>query len=94
MSAIIIQYEVDGVPVEAKAVADEYLSALLAHSGAQIRAEVERKLLDAACPAHQQPPQVTVTAQYETAYEQMEWHYHVDSCCQAGLLRAVQALNR
>ncbi|MBN8591013.1 MAG: hypothetical protein J0M33_04615 [Anaerolineae bacterium] len=91
---ITIEYEVDGIPTEADSVSDDYLSELLAHSGEQIRAQVSRKLNAARCPEHDHLPRVTVTAQYDTGTEQMELSYHVDSCCQNGLLRAVSALNR
>jgi hypothetical protein len=90
---ITIQFEVDDRPVEPEEVEDEYLAEMLQYTGEQIREDVERKLADARCPEHDSLPRVTVTGTYDTAAEQMELSYHVDSCCQMGLLRAVSALN-
>jgi hypothetical protein len=94
MTEVVIHYELDGTPTEADSITDDYLSELLAHSGEQIRTQVGRKLEAARCPEHDHLPRVTVTAQYDSGSEQMELNYHVDSCCQNGLLRAVAALNR
>jgi hypothetical protein len=94
MNDITIVYELDGIPTEPDSVTDDYLAELLAHSGEQIRAQVSRKLEAARCPDHDHLPRVTVTAGYDSGTEQMELHYHIDSCCQNGLLRAVSALNR
>jgi len=93
MTDITIQFEVDDRPTTPAEVEDDYLAEMLEHTAEQIRHDVERKLENAFCPEHNQPPRVTVTATYDTAAEQMELSYHVDSCCQIGLLRAVSALN-
>lgn len=93
MTDITIQFEVDDRPVEPDEVEDEYLADMLKYTGEQIRQDVERKIENAFCPEHNLPPRVTVTGTYDTAAEQMELAYHVDSCCQMGLLRAVSALN-
>jgi hypothetical protein len=93
MIDVTINFEVDGQPVTLAEIEDDYLAEMLEHTGEQIRRDVERKLESAFCPEHNQPPRVTVTGQYDTAAEQMELSYHVDSCCQMGLLRAVSALN-
>ncbi|MBZ0287956.1 MAG: hypothetical protein K8I30_10105 [Anaerolineae bacterium] len=93
MIDITIQFEVDDRPVEPEEVADEYLAEMLRYTREQIREDVTRKLADVRCPEHNTQPRVTVTGTYDTAAEQMELSYHVDSCCQIGLLRAVSALN-
>jgi hypothetical protein len=90
---VIVQFEVDDRPVTPEEVEDEYLAEMLAYTGEQIREDVSRKLAEAYCPEHNQLPRVTVTATYDTAAEQMELSYHVDSCCQLGLMRAVSGLN-
>jgi hypothetical protein len=93
MTHLIIQFEVDDRPTTPAEVEDEYLAEMLEHTGEQIRRDVERKLADMRCAEHDQPPRVSVTGTYDTAAEQMELSYHVDSCCQMLLLRTVQALN-
>ena len=90
---ITIQFEVDDRPVEPEEVEDEYLAEMLQYTREQLREKVEHQLTDARCPEHDTLPRVTVTGTYDTAAEQMELSYHVDSCCQMGLLRAVSALN-
>lgn len=93
MLDITIHFEVDDRPTEPEQVEDEYLAEMLEHTGALVRQEVTRKLAEARCPEHGTQPRVTVTAMYATDTEQMELSYHVDSCCQQLLLRAVAALN-
>jgi hypothetical protein len=90
---ITVQFEVDDRPTTPEELADEYLAEMLTHTGEQVRQEVERKLAAVRCPEHGTQPRVTVTGMYATDTEQMELSYHVDSCCQLLLLRAVAALN-
>jgi hypothetical protein len=93
MFNITVQFEVDDRPTTPDEVEDEYLAEMLAYTAEQIREDVRRKLADAHCPEHGNLPRLTVTGTYDTAAEQMELSYHVDSCCQMGLMRAVSALN-
>ncbi len=93
MVEVIVQFEVDDRPVTVDEVTDEYLAEMLEHTGAQIRQQVERQIGEMRCEEHGGQPKVTVTGTYTTDVEQMELSYHVDSCCQKLLLRAVQALN-
>jgi hypothetical protein len=93
MIDITVQFEVDDRPTTPEEVEDEYLAEMLAYTAEQIREDVGRKLADARCPEHGNLPRLTVTGTYDTAAEQMELSYHVDSCCQIGLMRAVSALN-
>jgi hypothetical protein len=93
MIEVTVQFEVDDRPVTIDEVEDEYLAEMLEHTAAMVEQDVARKLAEAACPEHGNLPRVTVTGTYDTAAEQMELSYHVDSCCQMGLLRAVSALN-
>lgn len=93
MIDVTVKFQVDGQQTTPELVEDEYLAEMLQYTSEQIRQDVERKLAENRCPEHNSPPRVTVTGIYDTAAEQMELSYHVDSCCQMGLLRAVQALN-
>ncbi|MBZ0282947.1 MAG: hypothetical protein K8L97_19565 [Anaerolineae bacterium] len=93
MIEVNIKFQVDGVEVLPTDVQDEYLAEMLEYTGEQIRQQVHAKLDAVRCPEHGSAPRVTVTAQYATDVDQMELGYHVDSCCQQLLLRAVQALN-
>ncbi len=93
MVDITIQFEVDDRPVTPEEITDEFLADMLAHTGEQVRRQVERQIGDMRCEDHGGHPHVTVTGTYTTDTEQMELAYHVDSCCQMLLLRAVQALN-
>ena len=93
MVEVIVQYEVDDRPVTVDEVTDEYLAEMLEHTSAQIRRQVERQIGEMRCEEHGGQPKVTVTGMYSTEADQMELSYHVDSCCQMLLLRAVQALN-
>lgn len=93
MIDVTVKFLVDGQETEPEVIEDEYLAEMLLYTGEQIRQDVERKLSKTPCPEHNTLPRVTVTGTYDTAAEQMELSYHVDSCCQMGLLRAVQALN-
>ncbi|MEZ4669022.1 MAG: hypothetical protein R3E39_14040 [Anaerolineae bacterium] len=93
MVEVIVEFEVDDRPTTPAEVEDEYLAEMLEHTGEQIRRDVERKVGDMRCAEHDKSPRVTVTGTYDTAAEQMELSYHVDSCCQMMLLLTVQALN-
>jgi hypothetical protein len=93
MVEVIVQFEVDDRPVTVDEVTDEYLAEMLEHTGAQIRRQVERQIGEMRCEEHGGQPKVTVTGMYSTDSDQMELSYHVDTCCQMLLLRAVQALN-
>ena len=93
MVEVIVQYEVDDRPMTVDEVTDEYLADVLEHTGAQIRRQVERQIGEMRCEEHGGQPKVTVTGMYTTDADQMELSYHIDTCCQMLLLRAVQALN-
>jgi len=93
MVDVTVQFEVDDRPVDPAELEDEYLADMLEHTRQQIEQDVRRKLADVRCPEHGTLPHVIVTGMYSSDAEQMELSYHVDSCCQLLLLRAVQALN-
>lgn len=93
MIEVDVKFEVDGMQVLPTELEDEYLAEMLDYTGGQIRQQVHHKLDEVRCPEHGTSPRVIVTAQYATNVDQMELGYHVDSCCQKLLLRAVQALN-
>jgi hypothetical protein len=94
MIAIDIHYEVDGQPVDPEALDDDYeLAETLAHTGEQLRQQVAHKLDGIRCQEHDREPHVVITAAYTSDTGQMEISYHLDTCCQSLLLRAVQALN-
>ncbi len=93
MIDVQVQYLVDEQPTHPQDLTDEYLTELLEHTGEQAARHVHQRLDSMTCEAHQQQPRVMVTARYFRDTEQMELSYHVDSCCQMLLLRAVKALN-
>ncbi len=92
-SEITVQFEVDGLPVSPIEVEDEFLAEMLEHTAEQIYRDVAHKLSGVRCPQHNKPAIVTVVGTYDTTAEQMELSYHIDSCCQIGLMRTVSALN-
>jgi hypothetical protein len=94
MTAITIVFEVDDVPILDITQEESDLGAMLSYTGEQLKVQIGQKVQSLRCPEHDAAPHVTVTAQYSTLTDQMELHYHVDSCCQMLLLRTVQALNR
>lgn len=55
---------------------------------------LERKFRDVVCGEHAQAPQFQVTGRYDRQLEEMDIHYHVDTCCQFFLLRVMQILNQ
>ncbi|MCB9452285.1 MAG: hypothetical protein H6672_12660 [Anaerolineaceae bacterium] len=94
MVEIDIQYEIDDQPVNVDELEEDYeLTETLLHTGEQIRQQVTHKLVDVHCDEHDRDPRVVVTATYSRETGQMELSYHLDTCCQMLLLRAVQALN-
>lgn len=93
MTDVIVQFEVDDRPTTPDALADEALAEMLTYTGEQIEAQVQQTVGDLRCEEHGGAPRITVTATYDSAREQMELAYHVDTCCQMLLLRTVQALN-
>ncbi len=67
---------------------------LFASTRASISAGLQRKLRAVICGEHGGAPAITVSGVYDNATEQMELDYHIDTCCQAFLLRVVQILNQ
>lgn len=59
-----------------------------------IRAGLERKLGDVICDEHHAPPKFKITGVYNNEDEQMDIHYHVDTCCQMFLVRVMRILNQ
>jgi hypothetical protein len=59
-----------------------------------IRTMLERELGDVLCDEHAQAPRFKITGVYDNTSEQMDIHYHVDTCCQLFLVRVMRILNR
>lgn len=59
-----------------------------------IRGGLERKLDDVICDEHHQAPTFKITGIYNNEDEQMDIHYHVDTCCQMFLVRVMRILNQ
>jgi len=59
-----------------------------------IRAGLERKLDGVVCDEHGDPPKFKITGVYSNEDEQMDIHYHVDTCCQMFLVRVMRILNQ
>ncbi len=57
-------------------------------------AALQRKFSDVVCAEHAQAPSFTISGVYNNESEDMEIHYHVDTCCQYFLLRVMQILNQ
>ncbi|MCY3575435.1 MAG: hypothetical protein OXG92_01960 [Chloroflexi bacterium] len=55
---------------------------------------LRRKFAAVKCGEHGSPPKFTISGAYDRATEQMDLQYHVDTCCQAFLLRVMQILNQ
>lgn len=73
---------------------DEYeLQTMFDHTRQQINQQVQTKLANVRCPDHDQPPRVKITGVYSAETEQLDIQYHIDTCCNLLLLKAVQALN-
>jgi len=95
MTNVEFVFQVDGEPLSADALADNYdLAMLFEHTQALVRRQVAERLGTVRCPDHDQSPRVTVTLAYTAETEQTELAYHVDTCCQRFLLEAVRRLNR
>jgi len=88
-----IRFQLDGEAVSLAQIDDEDLLDLFEHTADQLQHEVKAKLSAAPCPSHASIPSAIVTVQYDRETMQMELSYHVDACCQLGLLRAVAQLN-
>jgi len=59
-----------------------------------IRSGLERKLDGVVCDEHGEPPKFKITGVYNNEAEQMDIHYHVDTCCQMFLVRVMRILNQ
>ena len=59
-----------------------------------LEAGLRRKFQAVTCGEHQVPPKFTISGIYDRQSEQMDLQYHVDTCCQAFLLRVMQILNQ
>lgn len=59
-----------------------------------IGAGLRRKFAGIVCGEHAQAPKFKISGVYNNASEEMDLQYHVDTCCQAFLLRVMQILNQ
>ncbi|MCU0479901.1 MAG: hypothetical protein MUE54_01660 [Anaerolineae bacterium] len=74
---------------------DEFeLAQMLDHTKAQITQFLQTRLGDLRCPSHDQLASVRVDGAYNTDTEQLDFNYHIDTCCQMFLMQAIAALNR
>jgi hypothetical protein len=74
---------------------DEFeLGQMLDHTKAQIVQFVQTQLGALRCPSHDQQPSVRVDGVYDSETEQLDFQYHIDTCCQMFLMQAITALNR
>ena len=55
---------------------------------------LRRKFAAVTCGEHGNAPKFAISGVYDQAKEQMDLQYHVDTCCQAFLLRVMQLLNQ
>ncbi len=55
---------------------------------------LRRKFQTVICEEHDAAPRFTIHGVYDRETEQMDLQYHVDTCCQAFLLRVMQILNQ
>lgn len=67
---------------------------MLDHTKAQIVQFVQTQLGALRCPSHDQQPSVRVGGAYDSDTEQLDFQYHIDTCCQMFLMRAITALNQ
>lgn len=74
---------------------DRYeLDMMFENTRRSIRGGLERKLDDVICDEHHQAPTFKITGVYNNEDEQMDVHYHVDTCCQMFLVRVMRILNQ
>jgi len=74
---------------------DEFeLAQMLDHTKAQIIQYVQTQLGALRCPSHNEAPVVRVDGVYNADTEQLDFKYHIDTCCQMFLMQAIAALNR
>ena len=59
-----------------------------------ISSGLERKLGGVVCDEHHEAPKFKITGVYDNEIEQMDIHYHVDTCCQMFLVRVMRILNQ
>jgi hypothetical protein len=94
MTPVDFVYQIDGQPLSPEQLADNYdLAMLFDQTQEQVRRQVQDRLGALHCPAHDQPPRVTVTLSHSEESGQTELSYHVDTCCQRLLLEAVSRLH-
>ena len=70
------------------------LEMMFHHTRRSIGAGLKRKLGDAVCAEHGQAPKFLIAGLYDHETEQMDIHYHIDTCCQLFLLDVMRTLNR
>ena len=85
--------------IEGEALADPFLDSLeleqlFDSTRRSIGGDLRRKFADIVCDAHEQAPRFKISGVYDNEAEEMDIQYHVDTCCQAFLLRVMQILNR
>lgn len=84
---------------EGTALADPFLDSyeleqMFENTRRSIGAGLRRKFANIVCEEHAQAPRFKITGIYDNAIEEMDIHYHVDTCCQGFLLRVMQVLNK
>ena len=77
------------------ALLDQYeLDALFAATRQTVTRDLECQLDGVVCAEHSKPPQLKITARYDTEAEQFDLQYHIDTCCPLFLARVIKTLNR
>ena len=59
-----------------------------------IGAGLRRKFCDVVCAEHERAPSFLISGVYDKETEELDIHYHVDTCCRYFLLRVMQILNQ
>lgn len=95
MIQITFNIHIDESQVPDSPLFDEFeLAQMLDHTKAQIVQFLQTRLGGLRCPTHDEAPRVRVDGVYHADSEQLDFQYHLDTCCQMFLMQAIAMLNR
>lgn len=95
MIQITFNISIDESQVPDSPLFDEFeLAQMLDHTKAQIVQFLQTRLGSLRCPTHDELARVRVDGVYNTDTEQLDFQYHIDTCCQMFLMQAIGVLNR
>ena len=91
---IEFDFHIEGDELPAAFLDGRELELMFDNTRQSLGAGLQRKFRDVVCGEHAEAPRFKVSGTYDRQLEELDIHYHVDTCCQFFLLRVMQIMNQ